>query len=78
MKKITIKPKLNGWTVEVGCQEVVFQDRKDMLAEIDRYIRNPEEVAKEYAENAVNEDTSKRLTANSGIVQISGTVDSNW
>ena len=45
---ITIRTVLNGYRVEVGCQEVVFESRKRMLKEIGRYLKNPNKVEAEY------------------------------
>ena len=47
-KTITIKTVLNGYRVEVGCQEVVFESRKRMLKEIGRYLKKPNKVEAEY------------------------------
>ncbi len=52
-KKLVIKTVLNGWRVSVGCQEVVFTSKDEMLAEIATYLDNPAEVEKKYQE-AVN------------------------
>lgn len=47
-KMITIKAVLNGYRVEVGCQELVFESRKRMLKELKRYLKNPDKVEAEY------------------------------
>ena len=51
MHKITISAEANGYTVEVGCKKLVFNDRKLMLKEIGRYLVKPVEVEKEYLDN---------------------------
>jgi len=53
MKRITIDPATNGWKVRVGCGEVLFVDRKLMLAELERYLLSPQKVEKEYEEKAL-------------------------
>ena len=47
-KMITIKAVLNGYRVEVGCQELVFESRKWMLKELKRYLKNHDKVEAEY------------------------------
>jgi hypothetical protein len=57
-KTIIIRPVLNGWQVQVGCKEVVFEDLKYMVSEIERYYKFPKEVEKWYLENAKNKESS--------------------
>lgn len=52
-KKIIIKTVLNGWRVSVGCQEVVFTNKDEMLAEVSAYLEEPAALEKKYQE-AVN------------------------
>lgn len=47
---VTIISCLNGYAVHVGCQSVVFETREKMLSEIERYLKNPSKVEKEYLE----------------------------
>jgi len=54
IRDLTIHPVLNGFVVQVGCQQLVFTDRTTMAREIDRYYENPETVEKAYVANAVN------------------------
>ena len=53
-RTITISPVLNGYRVEVGCQEVVFESRKRLLKKLGQYLKNPNKVEAEYspADNA--------------------------
>lgn len=53
-REITIQPVLNGYICNVGCQRVVFQDRKQMLAEIGKYLEKPDDTEKRYIKDAVN------------------------
>lgn len=56
MRTITIRPALNGWIVDVGCQVIVFTDKEVMLKELSDYIDDPQGVEKRYIANAVNKD----------------------
>lgn len=53
-RPIEIKPVLNGWICNVGCQQVVFTDKKTMLCELDAYYSDPDGVEKRFMSNAVN------------------------
>lgn len=53
-REIKIKPVLNGWVVEVGCQSVVFNIQGQLLDELDKYLKAPEETEKKYLVEAVN------------------------
>ncbi len=50
-KKISIKTVLNGWRVKVGCQEVVFTNKQEMLAEISAYLDDPVAMENKYKES---------------------------
>ena len=54
MRNITIKPALNGYIVDVGCQTVVFASRIALMHELTRYLEKPSEVEAEYLKDAVN------------------------
>jgi hypothetical protein len=54
MRTVKITPVLNGFRVEVGCQELVFSSIEELCKELIRYQKNSESVEKEYLENAVN------------------------
>lgn len=60
MKKVVIRPAINGWIVEIGCATVVALSKESMLAEIGRYIEDPAAVEAEYAASAVNQGTYDR------------------
>jgi len=53
-KSITITPVLNGFKVQVGCQEVVFNNVKQLTGEIFAYYKDPEKIEALYLKNAVN------------------------
>lgn len=54
MYPISIRPALNGWIVEVGCQTLTFNSKVTMLTELNKYMDDPEGTEKFYRENAVN------------------------
>ena len=54
MYDITIKPVLNGWTAKVGCQTLVYVDKRAMLDDLDRYLTDPEATEKAFVSSAVN------------------------
>ena len=56
MRKVTIRPALNGWKCHVGCVEVVFQDKDELLKELSSYIDDPVKVEEVYLQNAVNKE----------------------
>ena len=47
-REILIRSVLNGYTITVDCQVVVFETKEKMLSEIERYFKNPVQVEKEY------------------------------
>lgn len=46
MRKITIESALNGWIVHAGCQTLVYEDARDMLADLGTYLSDPMGVEK--------------------------------
>ncbi len=55
IRNLTITPVLNGYIVQAGCQQVVFQSAEQMLGEIGKYLANPSKVEAQYLAAAVNE-----------------------
>lgn len=53
-REITITPVLNGWSIRVGCQTVVFEDKAAMLLALSQYYDKPEQTEKEFMERAKN------------------------
>lgn len=53
-REITIRPVLNGFVCQVGCQCVVFDSRDKLLTELKAYLNDPDRVEKEYVHNALN------------------------
>lgn len=54
MYDVTIKFALNGFVARIGCQRVVFTNREKMLAELEAYLKNPDELEKKYLCNSMN------------------------
>ncbi len=50
--QITILTALNGFKVRVGCAEILFTSRHDLVTELGRYLADPNTVEKEYMEKA--------------------------
>jgi len=53
-REIRIEPVLNGWICRVGCQTVVFNEKKTMLAEMEAYYSDPDGTEKRYLASALN------------------------
>jgi len=47
-ERILIDEKLNGFVVQVGCQQVVFESKEKLLSELARYLTNRKFVTEEY------------------------------
>jgi hypothetical protein len=56
MREVTIREAMNGYKVQVGCQELVFQDKSLMIAELSRYLDEPTKVEREYLAKFRKED----------------------
>jgi hypothetical protein len=41
MHNIQIEAVLNGWVCQVGCQRIVYNDRRTLLNDLDDYLRDP-------------------------------------
>lgn len=53
-RTITIKPVLNGFVCQVGCQTVVFSKREDLLGALRDYLTNPDEYEKYFRDKALH------------------------
>ena len=63
MRTLMIDPVLNGFIVKCGCQKVVFNSLDVMAEEIKKYFKNPEQVEKEYMNNAINRPGQPEIAA---------------
>lgn len=48
MRDVKIKKVMNGFTVQVGCQTLVFETQERMMGEIEKYLKNPQETEEMY------------------------------
>lgn len=63
LRDITIHAVLNGFTVQIGCQQVVFTSREELIGNLSAYPTNPEEVEKHWCDSAINaRHTFSRMT----------------
>lgn len=66
-RNIVIEVCLNGFMVRVGCQTAVFNDYRDMLANLEAYYTDPEGTEKQYLESSLYhrdlEDPQMDMTA---------------
>jgi Fe-S-cluster formation regulator IscX/YfhJ len=53
-RPVQIAAVLNGWIVSVGCQTVVYQDRSQLITDLDQYLRDPDSTEKRFLETAIN------------------------
>ena len=60
MRDVKITAVLNGWIAKVGCQTLVYNDKKALLHDLGTYMADPKGTEKAFIKNAVN----KRLIAN--------------
>lgn len=54
IREIKIKPVLNGFVCDIGCQTVVFETPAALANAIQEYFIKPGEVEKRYRETALN------------------------
>ena len=71
MHEIKIGYALNGYIVTVGCKTVVFESRKRMLKELNRYLKNPNKVEAEY----MSEVEAPPLEEHQRLVRKQGVLD---
>ncbi len=51
---------LNGWIVTVGCQTVVYQDRNQLVTDLDAYLRDPSATEQRFLSTSVNQSHTNR------------------
>ncbi len=54
MRAVSIRPALNGYLCEVGCQMVVFTSRESLIQNLTEYLADPEAKEKAMIAAAVN------------------------
>jgi hypothetical protein len=60
MRSVTVNAVLNGWTVQCGCQTLVYTDADKLVGDLRDYMNDPKAKEKAMIESAVN----KRLMSN--------------
>lgn len=53
-REITIRPVLNGYSVKVGCQTLVFETAATLLKELKAYFAQPKATEDRYRKTAIN------------------------
>ena len=54
MRTVTIDAALNGFIAKVGCQTLVYSDRKTLLDDLDAYMADPKKKEADMRETALN------------------------
>lgn len=69
VRSLTIKPVLNGWIVEAGCQTLVYANLHELSADLVRYYSDPDAVEKEFIAKAKNKTMSENaVTVPTGLL----------
>lgn len=55
-REIIIRPVLNGFVVQVGCQTVVFDSPAKLVEELTNYLQHPKETEENYRRLSCNRD----------------------
>lgn len=66
MRTVTIDAALNGFIVKVGCQTLVYSDRRTLLDDLDAYMADPAKKEADMRETALNK---RLLQAEAAIAQ---------
>ena len=53
-REITIRAVLNGWIVQCGCQTVVYQERNQLVSDLDAYLKDPKATEERFLKASVN------------------------
>ena len=54
MRSVTVNAVLNGWTVQVGCQTLVYTNPDKLTGDLRDYLRDPKAKEAAVIESAVN------------------------
>ena len=54
MRSVTVNAVLNGWTVQCGCQTLVYTDPNELVGDLRDYLNDPKAKEKAVIESAVN------------------------
>jgi len=56
IREFTIKPVLNGYIAQCGCQILVFESQVSLLNAITKYLEDPSKTEREFMANSVNSE----------------------
>ena len=62
MREVIIRPVMNGFVVQVGCQQLVFTDIDDVARSLVAYQQNPEAIEKDFTAHQVNKTYDPYVT----------------
>ena len=54
-RPVSIAAVLNGWIVTVGCQTVVYQERNQLVSDLDAYLKDPTATEERFLKASVNQ-----------------------
>lgn len=54
IRSFHVRPVLNGYIVDIGCQQVVFTSISSLITAIESYLSNPERVENDWLKNSLN------------------------
>lgn len=54
-RPVTITAVLNGWIVTCGCQTVVYQERNQLVSDLDAYLKDPDATEARFLKTGVNQ-----------------------
>lgn len=54
-RPLTINAVLNGWIVTCGCQTVVYQDRNQLVSDLNAYLQDPHATEARFLKTGVNQ-----------------------
>ena len=75
-RDITISQKTNGaWMINVGCASLPYFDFKQMLKDIETYIKAPDKIEAEYNKATVRQQTEPPRLHFQAPTTYSGTYD---
>lgn len=64
MRELVIRPCLNGWLVQAGCQTLAYTNRETLLHDLAEYLQDPEKTENRIVEGAMN----RRLIGSGGVM----------
>lgn len=62
MRQVVITPVLNGFKVQVGCQELVYTNIENLASDLVAYQKNPQAIEDIFIKDAVNKTMGVPIT----------------